>query len=308
MSLRLAFMGTPDFAVPVLEALVGAGHAVERVYAQPPARAGRGKAVRPSPVQAAAEAMGLPVDTPPRFADVETEFAALGLDAAVVVAYGQVLRADALGATRLGCFNLHASLLPRWRGAAPIQRAIMSGDSETGLCVMRMELGLDTGPILGCVRTPISATDTAGALQDRLAALGAPLMVSVLAELEAGTAEAVPQPAHGITYAKKIEKAEARIDWAQSAEALSAHIRGLAPFPGAWFETGGTRVKVLLASAEAWDGPPIAPGTVLDGGALLVSAQAGAVRLQTLQKAGRGALSAADFLRGLPLPPGTELG
>ncbi len=303
--MRLAFLGTPDFAVPTLEALAAAGHEIVRVYAQPPARAGRGKALRPSPVQAAAERLGLAVETPERFRGPAVEgVAALRLDAAVVVAYGQILGRDALAAPRLGCWNLHASLLPRWRGAAPIQRAVMAGDRETGVCVMRMEAGLDTGPVLACARTEIGPEETAGALHDRLAEMGAPLMVRALADLAAGRAEPVAQPEAGVTYARKIDKAEARIDWARPGEALAAHIRGLSPFPGAWFEAEGQRVKVLRARAEAGAGPP---GTVLDGG-LLVAAGEGAVRLLELQRAGRGPLAAEDFLRGMPFAPGDRLG
>ncbi|MGF1447727.1 MAG: methionyl-tRNA formyltransferase [Pikeienuella sp.] len=302
--MRLAFMGTPDFAVPTLRAVVAAQHQVVRVYAQPPARAGRGKAVKPSPVQAAAEAMGLAVETPARFRDAAVEgFAALGLDAAVVVAYGQILDAATLQAPRLGCYNLHASLLPRWRGAAPIQRAVMAGDAETGACVMRMELGLDTGPTLACRRLPIAHDDTAGKLHDRLSELGAGLVVEALAALAAGTARETPQPKTGVTYAAKISKAEARIDWGQGSAALSAQIRGLSPFPGAWFEYAGERIKVLMALPETGEGRS---GVVLDD-RLLVAAGSGAVRLLRLQRAGRGPLSADDFLRGVPIPPGADL-
>ncbi len=297
-------MGTPDFAVPVLEALLAAGHEVVRVYAQPPARAGRGKALRPSPVQAAAEAAGLAVETPERFRGAVVDgFAALDLDAAVVVAYGQILPQAALDAPRFGCLNLHASLLPRWRGAAPIQRAIMAGDAQTGVCVMQMTAGLDTGPVLACARTPILEAETAGTLHDRLAALGAPLMVKTLAALVDGTARATPQPEAGVTYARKIEKAEARIDWTRPAEEIAAQIRGLSPFPGAWFELEGERVKALTARAEPGTG---APGQVVDD-ALLVAAGEGAVRLTRLQRAGRGALAAEDYLRGQPVPAGTRL-
>ncbi|GMG80975.1 methionyl-tRNA formyltransferase [Paralimibaculum aggregatum] len=306
--MRLAFMGTPDFAVPTLEALVAGGHEVVRVYAQPPARAGRGKALRPSPVQARAEALGLAVETPSRFREAEAGFAALGLDAAVVVAYGKILRPAALEAPRLGCFNLHASKLPRWRGAAPIQRAIMAGDAETAACVMRMDAGLDTGPVLACETVPIGPEETAGTLHDRLAALGGPLMLRALAALQAGTAVAAPQPEEGVTYAAKIEKAEARIDWSRDAAALSAHVRGLSPFPGAWFELAGERIKLLMALPEAApDAAQVAPGTVLDD-RLLVATGQGGLRLTRLQRAGRGPLAAADFLRGTEIPAGTRLG
>jgi methionyl-tRNA formyltransferase len=232
--MRLAFMGTPDFAVPVLRALAdakpgGGGHQIALVYTQPPRPAGRGKALRPSPVHAAAEAMGLAVATPGSFRDpaVLADFAALKLDAAVVVAYGQILPQAALNAPRLGCLNLHASLLPRWRGAAPIQRAIMAGDARTGVCVMQMEAGLDTGPVLASRATPIGPRDTAETLHDRLAGLGAALMAETLAALAAGAVPATPQPEAGVTYAAKIDKAEARIDWTRGATDLDTHIRGL---------------------------------------------------------------------------------
>jgi len=303
--MRLVFMGTPGFAVPVLDALIGAGHQIVRVYTQPPRAAGRGKALRPSPVGVAAEAAGLEVATPASFRDPEViaSFAALGADAAVVVAYGQILPQAALDAPRLGCLNLHASLLPRWRGAAPIQRAIMAGDGETGVSVMRMEAGLDTGPVLAEARTAIGAQDTAATLHDRLAAMGAPLMVVTLAELDAGTARAVAQSVDGVTYAAKITKAEARIDWTRPAAGVDGHIRGLSPFPGAWCEIAGQRVKVLMSRAEPGDG---VPGTALDD-RLLVACETGAVQLIRLQRAGRGAVDAASFLNGQPVATGTVL-
>jgi methionyl-tRNA formyltransferase len=303
--MRLAFMGTPDFAVPVLEALADAGHRIARVYSQPPRPAGRGKALRPSPVQAKADALGLTVATPGSFRDpdVLAAFTALEVDAAVVVAYGLILPQAALDAPRLGCFNLHASLLPRWRGAAPIQRAIMAGDTETGVCVMRMEAGLDTGPVLACRTTPIVPEDTAATLHDRLAQIGAPLMLETLAALNAGTVTAVPQTDQGVTYATKIDKAEARLDWNRDAVSLGAHIRGLSPFPGAWCEIGGERVKLLMAKPE--DGAAT-PGQVLDD-RLLVACGTGALRLVTLQRAGKGPMDAATFLRGRPVPVGTQL-
>ncbi len=302
--MRLAFLGTPDFAVPALEALIAARHEIARVYAQPPARAGRGQALRPSPVQAAAERAGLPVETPARFREAEAGFAALGLDAAVVVAYGQILRPPALAAPRHGCLNIHASLLPRWRGAAPIQRAVMAGDAETGVCIMQMEAGLDTGPVLARATTPIGPEDTAGTLHDRLAEMGARLVVATLPAVEAGTAVAVPQPEAGVTYAAKIDKAEARIDFARAAEEVSAQIRGLAPSPGAWTLIAGERVRVLMARPEPGEG---VPGTTLDD-ALLVACGTGAVRLSRLQRAGRGPVVAEAFLRGFPVAPGTLLG
>ncbi|MEL6218260.1 MAG: methionyl-tRNA formyltransferase [Pseudomonadota bacterium] len=302
--MRLAFLGTPDFAVTVLRALVDAGHDVARVYAQPPARAGRGRALRPSAVEAAARALGLSVETPERFRDAEEGFAALDLDVAVVVAYGQILRPPALTAPRHGCLNVHASLLPRWRGAAPIQRAVMAGDQLTGVCVMRMEQGLDTGPVLARAETPIGPNDTAGILHDRLSELGARLMVETLGRLADGPVEAVPQPTEGVTYAAKIQKSEARIDWARPAQEVAAHIRGLSPFPGAWCEIGGDRVKVLMAQFETAERAE--PGTVLDE-RLLVACGGGAVRLTRLQRAGRGPVDGADYLRGSPVAAGLHL-
>ncbi len=309
--MRLAFMGTPDFGVPVLEALArakqeGAGHEIVRVYTQPPRPAGRGRNLRPSPVQAAAGALGIPVATPESLRDpaVLADFAALECDAAVVVAYGLILPRAALDAPRLGCLNLHASLLPRWRGAAPIQRAIMAGDARSGVCVMQMEAGLDTGPVLACRQTPIGPEDTARTLHDRLANIGAALMVETLAALAAGEVPATPQPEAGVTTAARIDKAEARLDWSRSATALDAHIRGLSPFPGAWCEIGDERVKLLMATPEAGAG---APGDVLDDH-LLVACGAGALRLVTLQRAGKGPMDAGTFLRGFAVPRGARLG
>lgn len=309
MSLRLAFMGTPDFAVPALAELVGAGHDVACVYSQPPRRAGRGMAQTPSPVHAFAEGQGIEVRTPASLKDAgeQAAFAALGLDAAVVAAYGLILPEPVLAAPRLGCLNIHASLLPRWRGAAPIQRAVMAGDTETGVAIMQMEKGLDTGPVLLMERTPIAARETAGELHDRLAQIGASLMVRALAALERGALEATPQPDEGVTYAAKIDKAEARIDWTRPAAELDCHIRGLSPFPGAWCEVdaGGRtqRLKVLRAVPVAGSG---APGTVLDN-ALTVACGTGALRLEQVQRAGKGVQQAAEFLRGLPVPAGTVL-
>ena len=304
--MRLAFLGTPDFPVPVLRALADAGHEIVRVYTQPPRPAGRGRALRPSPVAGEAGVLGIAVATPESFRDaaVLAEFAALNLDAAVVVAYGQILPQAALDAPRLGCLNLHASLLPRWRGAAPIQRAIMAGDTRTGVCVMQMEAGLDTGPVLACEATPIGPEDTAATLHDRLAKLGAPLMVETLAALEAGKTSPTPQTEAGITYAAKIGKSEARIDWGRSAAVLDTHIRGLSPFPGAWCEIGGERVKLLMARPEDGSG---ALGEVLDDH-LLVACGAGALRLVTLQRAGKGSMDTDAFLRGFAVPRGARLG
>jgi len=302
--MRIAFMGTPDFSVPALDALLGAGHEVACVYSQPARPAGRGKALRPSPVARRAEAAGLPVRTPVSLKAPEEQaaFAALGLDAAVVVAYGLILPQAVLDAPRLGCLNIHASLLPRWRGAAPIHRAVMAGDAETGVCIMAMEAGLDTGPVYLREAVPIGATDTTGDLHDRLAAVGARLVVKALDGL--ADRVAVAQPDAGVTYASKIDKAEARIDWSLPAEEVDRRIRGLSPFPGAWSEVAGARLKLLRSEPVEGTG---APGEVLDG-ALTVACGTGAVRIIELQRAGRGVQDAAEFLRGMPLAPGTILG
>jgi len=307
--MRLAFLGTPDIAAACLKAVAAAGHEVAAVYAQPPAPRGRGQALRPSPVQALADALGLPVRTPASMRDpAEVEaFRALTLDAAVVVAYGQILPREVLEAPRLGAFNLHAALLPRWRGAAPIQRAIMAGDAETGVQVMRMTEGLDEGPILSTARLDIGPDETVGTLHDRMAEAGADLLVATLADIAAGWAVETPQADEGATYAKKISARTARLRWTRPGAELDCKIRGLSPFPGAWFEAPGprgpVRVKALLSRAEPGVG---APGEVLDE-ALLVATGEGAVRLLRLQREGRGPQDAADFLRGLPLPPGTKL-
>jgi len=303
--MRLAFMGTPAFAVPTLDALSEAGFDIAAVYSQPPRPAGRGKRLQPTPVHLRAEALGLAVRTPVtlRDAEAQAEFAALGLDAAVVVAYGLILPQPVLDAPRLGCVNLHASLLPRWRGAAPIQRAIMAGDAETGVCVMRMEQGLDTGPVLARLSTPIGDDETAGELAERLARLGAPLVVETLRAMAAGRATATPQPEDGALYARKIDKAEARLDWREPAAALAARIRALTPAPGAWTMLGEERLKVLAAHPEPGEGPP---GTVLDD-ALLVACGAGALRIDRAQRPGRAPTARADLLRGLTVAPGAVL-
>jgi methionyl-tRNA formyltransferase len=307
--MRIAFLGTPDFAVPALAELAAAGHEIAAVYAQPPAPRGRGQAVKPSPVQAFAETLGLPVRTPVSMRDPEAiaAFQALDLDAAVVVAYGQILPAAVLDAPRLGSFNLHASLLPRWRGAAPIQRAVMAGDAVTGVQVMRMTPGLDEGPILLSETVRIGPLDTAGTMHDRLSAVGAHLLPRALAAVERGGATETAQAAEGVTYARKITPAEARIDWSRPAAEVDRHIRGLAPFPGAWFEAPGeerpVRVKALLSRMSEGDG---APGTVLDG-EFRVACGSGAVRLLTVQREGRSAQDAETFLRGFALPAGTRL-
>ena len=311
--MRVAFFGTPEFAVTSLAELVAAGHEIAMVYAQPPRPRGRGQAVRPSPVQALAESLGLPVRTPVSMRDPAevAVFAALGLDAAVVVAFGQILPAQVIEAPRLGCFNLHASLLPRWRGAAPIQRAIMAGDAETGVQVMRMSEGLDEGPILLSQTTPIAADDTAARLSERLAVIGARLLPLALAAVERGEAVETTQSEEGIRYARKIRPDEAHIDWTRPAAEIDRHIRGLAPFPGAWFaaparnadDRGPARVKALLSVLDAGVG---APGEVLDD--LLIACGSGAVRLLQVQREGRGVQDAETFLRGYPIARGVRLG
>ena len=309
--MRLAFLGTPDFAVTVLAELVARGHEIACVYSQPPAPRGRGHDLKPSPVHAFALAHGLPVRTPVSMKTPEeiSAFAALNLDAAAVVAFGQILVREVLDAPRLGCFNLHASLLPRWRGAAPIQRAIMAGDALSGVMVMRMSEGLDEGPVLSVRTTRIDAADTAGSLHDRLAALGAPLMADTLAAVAAGSATETPQSADGATYAKKIRPKEAHIRFDKGAVAVDRQIRGLSPFPGAWFtvpaERGPVRIKALLSQVVDRDGPP---GEVLAEEGLVVGCGEGAVRLLMVQREGRGVSSASDLLRGFPIPPGTRLG
>jgi methionyl-tRNA formyltransferase len=299
--MRLVFMGTPDFAVGTLKALIQAGHEVVCAYSQPPRPAGRGMAERPSPVHAFAASQGIEVRTPAALKSPEEQarFAELRADAAVVVAYGLLLPKPVLDAPRLGCFNVHASLLPRWRGAAPIQRAIMAGDAETGVTIMRMEEGLDTGPMCKTGRIAITPEATAQSLHDALAALGAQLMVEVLAQEKI---DCVPQPADGVTYAKKIDKAEARIDFARSAEEVRNHIHGLSPFPGAWFQAKGTRIKALLCEIIEAEGPP---GTFLDE-KLAIACGNRAIRLLKLQREGKGAIEADEFLRGFPIAKGTE--
>ena len=308
--MRLAFLGTPDFAAICLAALVEAGHEVVAVYSQPPAPRGRGQALKPSPAHVFAEARGIPVRTPVSMRDPDeiTAFAALGLDAAVVVAFGQILPKEVLEAPRLGSFNLHASLLPRWRGAAPIQRAIMAGDKTTGVEIMRMTEGLDEGPVLASESLRIDALETAGTLHDRLAATGADLLVRTMAAVERGEAVETPQAEDGSTYAKKIRPKEARLNWAKPAADLDRKIRGLSPFPGAWFEAqtekGPVRVKALLSRVEDAEGEP---GVALDDTMLIGTGQ-GAVRLLRVQREGKGPQEAEVFLRGFPVPAGTKLG
>jgi methionyl-tRNA formyltransferase len=310
MSLRLVFMGTPDFAVPTLCEIVGRGHEVVAVYTRAPKPKGRGMALAPSPVEQQARRFGLPVLTPKtlRTAEAEAGFRGHGADAAVVVAYGLILPKPILDATPLGAFNLHASLLPRWRGAAPISRAIMAGDVETGVTVMKMTEGLDTGPIAMAERIPITPDVTAGKVHDQLARLGADLMLRALAAIERGSVTLTPQPAEGVTYAAKIDNEETRIDWAKPARTVHDHVRGLSPFPGAWFELaiGGepVRVKVLRTALVESAG---APGEVLDQ-QLTVGCGECAVRLLELQRAGRRAIKADEFLRGASIVPGIRLG
>ncbi len=307
--LRVIFMGTPDFAVPTLGEILGQGHEVAAVYTQPPRKAGRGMSERPSPVHDFANAHGLPVRTPTslKTQGEQEAFAALDADVAVVVAYGLILPRPILDAPAHGCLNLHASRLPRWRGAAPIQRAIMAGDTETAATVMRMDEGLDTGPVCLAERVPIGPETTAGELHDAMAAIGATLMARALAALSRGALDCVPQPDDGVTYAAKIDKAEARIDFSLPARDVHDRIRGLSPFPGAWFEleTGGARrrVKVLAATLAEGDG---APGEVLDD-ALTIACGEGAIRLVRLQREGKAAAMAQDFLRGHKVPAGTVL-
>ena len=301
--MRIVFMGTPDFSVTVLKSLVAAGHDIACVYTQPPRPAGRGKKDRPTPVHAQAEAMGLTVRHPKtlREAQAQAEFAALNADIAVVVAYGLILPQAVLDAPARGCLNIHASLLPRWRGAAPIQRAIMAGDAETGVCIMQMEAGLDTGPVLLTRKTPIGAADTAGDLHDRLADLGAAAIIEALAHLD--NLAPVAQPDIGVTYAEKIDKSEARVDWTRPAPDIDRQIRGLSPFPGAWTMIGPTRVKLLRCKLADGSG---APGTVLAG--LRIACGGGAVEITELQPEGKPRMSTEAYLRGARIGPGTVLG
>ncbi|WP_050605238.1 methionyl-tRNA formyltransferase [Ruegeria sp. 6PALISEP08] len=301
--MRVVFMGTPDFSVPVLDALVEAGHEIAAVYCQPPRPAGRGKKDRPTPVHARAEALDLRVRHPVslRSAEEQDAFAALNADVAVVVAYGLILPQPVLDAPKQGCLNIHASLLPRWRGAAPIHRAIMSGDTETGICIMQMEAGLDTGPVLLRQATAIEPEETTAQLHDRLSTMGAALIVDALSKLQDLTPE--PQPEDGVTYASKIDKSEARVDWTRRAVDVDRQIRGLSPFPGAWTEMDGERIKLLASRLVDGQG---APGEVLNDD-LYVACGQGAVELLRLQRAGKGAQDRETFLRGWAIPTGTRL-
>lgn len=309
MTLRIAFMGTPDFAARSLAEIAAAGHEIVRVYTQPPRRRGRGQSERKTEVHQLAEILGIPVHTPKNFKDPEViaDFEALDCDVAAVVAYGQILPQAALDAPRHGCLNLHASLLPRWRGAAPIQRAIMAGDEVTGVQIQQMEAGLDTGPILLSETVKIAPEDTSGTLHNKLRDAGALMWSRALSALERGSLEAVAQDEEGATYAKKISPAEARIDWSRPAPDLANHIRGLSPFPGAWFELAGdkgpVRVKVLMA--ETVEGAGAAGEALSDD--LVIACGSDALRLTRLQREGKGVMSAEDFLRGTPVPAGTKL-
>jgi len=334
--MRIAFLGTPDFAVPTLDALLAAGHDVVAVYSQPPRPAGRGKALRPSPVHARAEALGIELRTPVSLKSPEEQavFAALDLDVAIIAAYGLILPRAILDAPRHGCLNVHASLLPRWRGAAPIHRAILAGDARTGVTIMAMEAGLDTGPMRASVETDVDGK-TAGALTAELADKGAALMVTVLADLDAFPA--VAQPEDGVTYAAKIEKAEARLDFTGSADAVECQVRAFNPVPGAFFELNGERIRVLAATIHPLRHPGEsrddasseslqeqrdprfrgddekggsaehpAPGTTIDD-ALAIACATGILRPTLVQRAGKGAMPVADLLRGYPIPAGTRL-
>ncbi len=310
MALRIIFMGTPDFSVPTLSALAAAGHEIVAVYTQPPRPGGRrGLDLQKSPVHQAAERLGIPVFTPVNFKNTEDRqhFRALGADVAVVVAYGLLLPEEILTGTRLGAYNGHASLLPRWRGAAPIQRAIMEGDRETGMMVMKMDKGLDTGPVALVRKVDIGPNMTAGELHDRLSVVGAEAMAEAMARLEAGDLPVTQQEAEGVLYAAKIDKGETRIDFSRDAEAVHNHIRGLSPFPGAWFEAvvNGKPERIKVLGSERTEGQGRA-GEVLDD-VLSVACGSGAVRLTRLQRAGGRPLSAAEFLRGTAILTGTVL-
>jgi methionyl-tRNA formyltransferase len=305
MPLRLIFMGTPDFAVPTLIELAARGHDVAAVYTRAPKPAGRGMEMQVTPVEREARRLALPVYTPKSLKDESAQagFRAHNADAAVVIAYGLILPKPVLEAPRLGCFNVHASLLPRWRGAAPINRAVMAGDAETGVTIMKMDEGLDTGAMAMAERTAIGRDMTAGQLHDALACLGADLMARALAALERGSLTLTPQPAEGVTYAEKISKDETRIDWSRPWKQVHDHIRGLSPFPGAWCEIAATRVKVLRSTRGEGSG---APGSVLDD-KLTIACGEGAVRLVELQRAGKQAMGAEEFLRGTKVAVGMRL-
>jgi len=306
MPLRLIFMGTPDFAVPTLVELAARGHEIVAVYTRAPKPAGRGMDMQITPVEREARRLTIPVFTPKTLkdADAQAAFRAHDADAAVVVAYGLILPKPVLEAPKLGCFNVHASLLPRWRGAAPINRAVMAGDAESGVTIMQMDVGLDTGAMAMAERTPIAPDMTAGDLHDSLTRLGADLMARALAAAERGSLSLTPQPAEGVTYAEKIAKSETRIDWRKPWRQVHDHIRGLSPFPGAWFELDGVRVKALRSTRGEGSG---APGAVLDE-RLTIACGDGAVRLTQVQRAGKQPMSAQDFLRGTRIGRGSRVG
>ena len=319
--LRLVFMGSPAFALPALRALLDAGHEIACVYAQPPRPAGRGHRPQRAPVHVLAEASGLPVRTPASFKspDEQAAFVALAADAAVVAAYGLILPRPVLAAPRLGCFNIHSSLLPRWRGAAPIQRAILAGDTETGITIMQMDEGLDTGPLVVQKPVPVTSETTATSLHHTLATLGAELIVEALDGITSGILTPKPQPSEGVTYAAKLERGEGHFDWSRPAVVLERAVRALNPWPGTWFQLRGERIKVLSAAvvdsgaAAADDGGE--PGVILQGvqssaggDALTVACGEGALKLLRLQRSGRTPADAAEFLRGYPLTPGSRLG
>jgi methionyl-tRNA formyltransferase len=299
--MRIIFMGTPDFSVPILSALHEAGHDIAAVYCQPPRRAGRGKKQRPSPVQARAAELDLEIRYPLNFKDSAdiAAFADLNADLAVVVAYGLILPQAVLDAPKHGCLNIHASLLPRWRGAAPIHRAIMAGDAETGICIMQMEAGLDSGPVILRRETPITPSDTTQSLHDRLAEMGAAAIIETLANLP--TLTPTPQSIEGVTYARKIDKSEARIDWSKPAKEIDRQIRALSPFPGAWCEVNGARIKLLNSRMADGQG---AAGTILTPD-LTIACGTGAIRLLSLQRAGKSPMEPKTFLLGFDLPVGT---
>ena len=303
--MRLIFMGTPDFAVPTLVELAARGHDIAAVYTRAPKPGGRGLDLKPTPVEREARRLSLPVHTPKTLKDEEAQqdLRALDIDAAVVVAYGLMLPKAVLDAPRHGCFNVHASLLPRWRGAAPINRAIMSGDAESGVTIMKMDEGLDTGAMAMAERMPIGADITAGELHDALSRLGADLMPRVLAAVERESLQLTPQPSTGVTYAEKIANTETRIDWSKTWKQVHDHIRGLSPFPGAWFELGGVRIKALRSTKGVGSG---APGTALDD-RLTIACSDGAVRLTQVQRSGKQPMVAEEFLRGTPVKAGTRV-
>lgn len=305
-SLRIAFMGSPDFSVPILHALRDAGHGIAAVYCQPPRPAGRGQKERKCAVHAAADEAGLEVRTPKSLEGeaAEADFAALDLDAAVVAAYGLILPKAVLDAPKHGCLNVHASLLPRWRGAAPIQRAIEAGDTETGVTIMQMDEGLDTGGMLLAERIAITPAATAGSLHDELSEIGARLIVEALGRLAEGALEATPQPEDGVTYARKLDRAEARIDFSEPAQVIERRLRAFDPWPGGYAELAGARLKILSAAVSDGSGEP---GVTLDE-ALTIGCGQGSIAPTRVQLAGKSPMSAGDFLRGTPVPAGTRLG